>query len=130
MSDARFTSAGPWADRVGQFYSPGGAARILRIDETTLNDWIERGLVLAAQTEDDVLVLPAFQFEPGASRVRPGVARLLAVLNGTPRWGTTLWLVTASPDLGGASPQQAADDVLLLARAVQLAREYATSVSS
>ena len=116
---------------LGPFYSSAGVMRLLGIPtKQALADRRRRGTVLAARTSDGVWVYPEFQFDVPGRMVRPSLRPILAELKAVPRWGASLWLVTAQDELRNLSPLEAAGDPDLKQQVQFLAADYARAVTT
>lgn len=124
-------SANSYASLIGPFYSSAGVRRVLNIpSKQALDDRRQRETILAARTEDDVWVYPAFQFDVRNRCVYARLAPVIAALKGAPRWGSALWLTTAHSELGGVTPIDASKKRAQLQLVITLAEQYATAARS
>lgn len=93
---------------LGPFWSSARTAAFLGLEEAALWALQVEGSVLAVPSLEGLPLFPVFQFEPGAARVRPGVAVVLSVLASCDRWAVGLLLVMSAPEFGGRTPLEVA----------------------
>lgn len=92
------------AQAVGPVYRQSGLAKACGLTRQAVNDWVRNRRVLALTTSDDVVLIPAFQFD---RHLRPwrGIDQVLAIL--TPdvvdEWTLASWLTAPQATLNGES---------------------------
>jgi hypothetical protein len=101
---AAVPSANSFAQAVGPVYRQAGLAKACGLTRQAINDWVRNRRVLSLTTADDVVLIPAFQFD---RQLRPwkGIDQVLEIL--TPdvvdEWTLASWLTAPQPTLDGES---------------------------
>ena len=93
-----------WDERIGPFYGPGQAAKVLGgVSRQALAERRARRTVLALRTADGAFVYPTFQFAGGG--VVPGLAGVVQAFaaDEDDDWTLAAWLVAPRRALGGRS---------------------------
>ncbi|WP_235738529.1 hypothetical protein [Nocardioides alcanivorans] len=98
--DPHFADLAPFYDSAGAMNQLGGVSKQALAGRRQTNS------VLAMRSGDGTWLYPAWQFS-GDGRVRPALGPVLKSLRGVDGWIAGVWLTTAHPDLGGASPRAA-----------------------
>lgn len=101
----------PWADIVGPCYTEASVARVLGWTADMVTAAVDSLSLLELETDDGVLLYPAFQIVNG--RIVDGVGDVLRVLaTGTRgRWTWAQWLNTPVDDETGAPAPRAIEQL-------------------
>lgn len=107
----------PFDQKLGPFYDTAGLCRWLNVSRQYVHTLINRERLLGLKTADGDLVYPSFQFNDHGGLL-PHLEDVLHVLavGTSSRWQQALWMVTPTPDWGGAN----AGDLLKQGRAPEV----------
>ncbi|WP_144796584.1 hypothetical protein [Microbacterium paludicola] len=105
------TDKNPWAEIIGPCYRSTSLARALGWTDVQVTEAAAALRILELQTDDGVLLYPAFQVNDG--RVLEGLAEVLQVLSsGTRgRWTWAQWLNAAVDDETGEDAPRAIEQL-------------------
>lgn len=114
---------------LGPVLTPREVAARLGVSTMTVNNWRQRGRLLAVRLDHYQHLYPAFQFSDDPAEGERGVVRhldrVLAALGDRPAWERARFFATPAPELGGRRPIDAlrGGDPSTVARVVELARD-------
>lgn len=101
---AAVPNASNLAQAVGPVYRQAGLAKACGLTRQAINDWVRNRRVLSLTTADDVVLIPAYQFD---RHLRPwkGIDQVLAILTSdvVDEWTLASWLTAPQPTLNGES---------------------------
>jgi len=118
-------SANNLAQAIGPVYRQAGLAKACGLSRQAVNDWVRNRRVVALTTADDVIVIPAFQFD---RQLRPwkGIDQVLEILvpDVVDEWTLASWLTAPQPTLDGESviDRLAAGDIATALSVAEVAR--------
>jgi len=113
---------------LGLVLTPREVAARLGVSTMTVNNWRQKGRLLAVRLDHHQYLYPAFQFADDPAEGERGVVRhldrVLAALGDRPEWERARFFAAPAPELGGRRPIDVlrGGDPVAVARVVELAR--------
>lgn len=122
---ATVRSGHPWDNQIGPFYDTSGVTTLLGIVEQALAERVRCRTVLAAKTDDGVVLYPVWQFD--GTDVSPAIRQTLNVFRESTvdGWALGAWFTTPAAALNGFTPCQWANQGHDLDALIAVAQEAA-----